>query len=164
MSITEPTKYVTFNLDDEIYALEIEQVREVLDFTSITKVPQTPDFMKGVINLRGMVVPVVDLKLKFGLKQTKKTMDTRIIITEFIVDGENTVLGAIADSVREVIELEPQDINPAPRIGTRLKTEFIKGMGRKDEEFIIILNIERIFSAEELTLIQDVEDQTKERV
>ncbi len=152
--ITEATKFVTFRLDEEVYGLDIGKVREVLDFTTVTKVPQTPDFMRGVINLRGTVVPVVDLRLKFGMTITESTVDTRIVIVEITVDGEVTVLGSLADSVREVIELEPEQVNPAPRIGTRLKTEFIRGMGRKDEEFIIILDIDKVFSADELAAVQ----------
>ena len=157
--ITRATKYVTFVLDEEFYALDIEQVREVLEFTKVTKVPQTPEFVRGVINLRGNVVPVVDLRLKFGLTETLKTVHSRIIIVEITVDGELTVIGALADSVREVMELEPDQIGPAPRIGTRLKTDFIKGMGRRDEEFIIILNIDRVFSVDELAVVQSLEEQ-----
>jgi len=110
--------------------------------------------MRGVINLRGSVVPVVDLRLKFGMPRTEKTTDTCVIITEVTVDGETTVLGAMADSVQEVLELEPQNIAPAPRIGTMLRTEFIKGMGRQGERFIIILDIDKVFSAEELMRVQ----------
>ncbi|MBF0528501.1 MAG: chemotaxis protein CheW [Deltaproteobacteria bacterium] len=157
-SITQPTKFVTFKLDEEIYGLDIGQVREVLDFTVVTKVPQTPKFMRGIINLRGSVVPVVDLRLKFGLTETERTKDARIVIVEVMVEGETTVLGALADAVREVIELEPNEINPPPKIGTRLKTDFIKGMGRRNEEFIIILDIDRVFSVEELTAVQSAEE------
>ena len=153
--ITETTQYLTFKLEDEVFALDIGKVREVLDFTTVTKVPRTPDFMRGVINLRGSVVPVVDMRLKFGMAMTDKTVNTCIIITEISLDGETTVLGALADSVQEVIDLEPDQIEPAPRIGTRLKTDFIKGMGKRDDHFIMILDIDRVFSSEELSLVQD---------
>lgn len=159
VEFTEPIKFVTFVLDEEIYALDINQVREVLEFTSVTKVPQTPKFVRGVINLRGNVVPVVDMRLKFGLTQTEKTVNSRIIIVEVIVDGEPTVLGAMADSVREVMELEPEQIGPPPRIGSRLKTDFIRGMGKQDDEFIIILDIDRIFSIDELAVVQAIEEE-----
>ncbi|HCY11549.1 MAG: chemotaxis protein CheW [Deltaproteobacteria bacterium GWC2_55_46] len=148
--VSESMQYLTFRLDDEVFATDITQVREVLDFTAVTRVPRTPDFMRGVINLRGSVVPVVDMRLKFGMSRTEQTVNTCIVIVEIKVDGEALVLGALADSVQEVIELEPSQIEPAPRIGTRLDTGFIKGMGRKDEQFIIILDIDRIFSADEL--------------
>ncbi len=152
--IIEMTQYLTFKLDDEVFALDIAKIREVLDFTSITRVPRTPEFMRGVINLRGSVVPVVDLRLKFGMTKTEKTVNTCIIITEVTVDNETAVLGALADSVQEVLDLEPDHIEPAPKIGTRLNTEFIKGMGKRDNKFIIILNIDKVFSTDELALVQ----------
>jgi purine-binding chemotaxis protein CheW len=153
-TILETTQYLTFKLGDEIYALDIGKVREVLDFTTATKVPRTPDFMRGVINLRGSVVPVVDLRLKFGMSATEKTVNTCVIITEVTVDNDTTVLGALADSVQEVIDLAPSDISPAPKIGTKLKTEFIRGMGKRDDRFIIILDIDKVFSSDELSLVQ----------
>ena len=156
-NIEETTQYLTFKLDDETYAIDINQVREVLDFTVITKVPRMPDFMQGVINLRGGVVPVVDLRLKFEMPSTEKTVDTCIIIMEITIDGETTLLGALADSVQEVLNLEPDQLEPAPKIGTRLKTEFIKCMGKKNDEFIIILDIDRVFSVDELVGVKDSE-------
>jgi purine-binding chemotaxis protein CheW len=147
-------QYLTFKLDEEIFALGIDKVREVLDYTSVTKVPQTPDFMRGVINLRGSVVPVVDMRLKFGMAKTEKTVNTCIIIVEINLEGETTVLGALADSVQEVLDLEPQQIEPAPKIGTKLRTEFIRGMGKRGEQFIIILDIDKVFSGEELSAVQ----------
>jgi purine-binding chemotaxis protein CheW len=153
-AITETTQYLTYKLGDEIFALDISKVREVLDYTPITKVPRTPEFMRGVINLRGSVVPVVDMRLKLGMTKTEKTVNTCIIITEVTVDNETTVLGALADSVQEVIDLEPGHIEPAPKIGTKLKTEFINGMGKQNDRFIIILDIDRVFSSEELALVK----------
>ncbi len=153
-NILETTQYLTFKLGDEVYALDISKVREVLDFTTVTKVPKTPDFMRGVINLRGSVVPVVDLRLKFGMSKTESTVNTCIIIVEVKTDNETTFLGALADSVQEVIDLESGQIEPAPRIGTRLNTEFIRGMGKKDNAFIIILDIDRVFSVNEIASVQ----------
>ncbi len=157
----ETAQFLTFKLVDEVFALDIGKVREVLDFTTITKVPRTPEFMRGVINLRGSVVPVVDLKLKFGMSRTDKTVNTCIIIIEVSVDGETSVLGALADAVQEVIDLEPGHIEPAPKIGTRLNTEFIKGMGKRDDRFVILLDIDKVFSSDELVLVQDVDIATK---
>ena len=153
-NIMETTQYLTFKLDDEVFALDISQVREVLDFTTVTKVPRTPDFMKGVINLRGNVVPVVDLKLKFDMPKTEKTVNTCIIITEVNVGGEKTVIGALSDSVQEVMDLDPENIEPAPKIGTTLRTEFIKGMGKRNDKFVIILDIDNVFSEEEMAMVQ----------
>lgn len=151
------TQYLSFKLADEIFALDISKVREVLDFTSITKVPRTPEFMRGVINLRGSVVPVADLRLKFGMTRTEKTVNTCVIIVEVTVDNETTILGALADSVQEVLELGAGNIEPAPKLGTKLNTEFILGMGKQQESFIIILDIDKVFSTDELALVQATE-------
>jgi purine-binding chemotaxis protein CheW len=148
--IAEATQHLTFKLDEEAFAVDISKVREVLEFTRVTKVPRTPAFMRGVINLRGSVVPVVDLRLKFGMSETSRTVNTCVIIVEVSLDGDSTVLGALADSVQEVFEFETTQIEPAPKIGSRLKTEFIKGMGKRDDEFIIILDIDKVFSSDEL--------------
>ena len=151
--LAESAQYLTFTLAGELYALDIAKVREVLEFTSVTKVPRTPGFMRGVINLRGNVVPVVDLRVKFGMTRTEKAIDTCVIIAEVEVDGEAAVLGALADAVQEVVELDPGRIEPPPKIGTRLKTTFIRGMGKRDDRFIIILDIDRVFSAEEMNAL-----------
>nr|WP_320049757.1 chemotaxis protein CheW [uncultured Desulfuromonas sp.] len=153
-ALEQMNQYLTFKLDGEVFALEISKVREVLDFTDITKVPQTPIFMRGVINLRGSVVPVVDMRVKFSMDEAEATVNTCIIITEVTMEGEASVLGALVDSVKEVLELDPNQIEPPPRIGTKLNTEFISGMGKHNEEFIIILDIDRVFSADEISLIQ----------
>ncbi len=153
--ITEATQHLTFKLDEEVFATDISKVREVLEYTDVTKVPQTPEFMKGVINLRGHVVPVVDLRLKFGMPEAEKTVNTCIIIVEVNVDEETAVLGALADSVQEVHDFEADQIEPAPKIGTRLKTEFIKGMGKRDDQFIMILDIDKVFSTDELAIVQN---------
>src|SRR5208337_5346429 len=149
-SITDIRQYLTFQLGDEVFALDVSHVREILELTTVTKVPKTPEYMRGVINLRGSVVPVLDMRLKFGLSRTEKTVDTCIIVVEVFFEDESTIIGAVVDSVQEVLELEPDQIEPAPRIGTQLKTEFIKGMGKRDDRFIILLDIDKIFSSEEL--------------
>ena len=145
-------QFLSFKLDQEEFAVDISKVREVLDYTKLTKVPSMPDFMRGVINLRGSVVPVVDLKQKFGMEKTLRTVNTRIIIGEVDVDGEPTVFGALADAVHEVMEIDPSNIEPPPKIGTHLNTDFIRGMGKREEEFLMILDIDRIFSTEELAM------------
>jgi purine-binding chemotaxis protein CheW len=160
VGINETTQYLTFRLDEEIFALDITKVREVLDYTIVTKVPRTPDFMRGVINLRGSVVPVVDLRLKFGMSATESSVNTCIIITEVQVDNETVVLGALADAVQEVLDLDTGSISPPPRIGTKLRTEFIKGMGRQNDRFIIILDIDKVFSVDELASVRHDEAET----
>jgi purine-binding chemotaxis protein CheW len=156
-SITDTRQYLTFQLGEEVFGLDVSHVREILEFTTVTKVPKTPDYMRGVINLRGSVVPVLDMRLKFGLTRTEKTVNTCIIVVEASFEDEHTIIGALVDSVQEVFELEPEQIEPAPKIGTQLKTEFIKGMGKKDNHFIIILNIDKVFSSEELATVLDKE-------
>ncbi len=150
--ITEVRQYLTFKLGQEIFALDVGKVREILDYTSITKVPQTPDYMKGVINLRGSVVPVVDMRLKFNMPAQERTVNTCIIVVEISIDQEETVLGALVDSVQEVFELEPSQIEPPPRIGTGMNTDFILGMGKRDDSFVIILDIDKVFTTEEMNI------------
>ncbi len=155
--ITQMRQYLTFKLGNEVFGIDVAKVREVLDFTNITEIPRTPEFMSGVINLRGSVVPVVDLRLCFHMSKTERTRNTCIIVVEVLLDGESTVIGALADSVEEVIDLEPDQIQPAPKIGTQIHTDFIKGMGKRDSQFIMILEIDRVFSAEELGAVQSAE-------
>jgi len=144
-TITEMRQYLTFKLGDEIFALDVAKVREVLDFTTVTRVPRTPEFMRGVINLRGSVVPVVDLRLTFGMSRTEKTVNTCIVVVEVSLDGDSVIVGALADSVEEVIDLEPDQIEAPPTIGASVKTEFIQGIGKRDAGFLIILDIDRVF-------------------
>jgi purine-binding chemotaxis protein CheW len=113
--------------------------------------------MAGVINLRGSVVPVVDLRLCLDMTKTENSRNTCIVVVEIILENESTIIGALADSVEEVIDLEPDQIQPAPRIGTQIRTDFIKGMGKRDTQFIMILDIDRVFSAEEIAAVRSQE-------
>ncbi|MBF0476956.1 MAG: chemotaxis protein CheW [Deltaproteobacteria bacterium] len=158
--ITEATQYLTFTLDEEDFALEISKVKEILDFTTITKVPRMPEFFRGVLNLRGNVVPVIDLRLKLGMKAIERTVDTCIVIIEISIDGELTLMGALADSVKEVIDLDPGQISPPPTLGTRLDTRFLKGMGKCGEKFLIILDIDMVLSSDELALVKNSADSS----
>lgn len=142
-------QFLTFELCGEIFAIDISKVCEVLDFEEVTRVPQAPAYMCGVINLRGSVVPVVDMHCKFALAATEKSVNSCIIIIEVTLNGERILVGAMADSVREVIDLEPEQISPPPRIGAKLDPEFIRGMGKHGEQFIIIINIDRVFNRSE---------------
>jgi purine-binding chemotaxis protein CheW len=157
--ITETCQYMTFKLGDELFAINVAQVREVLEVTQITKVPTAPGYMRGVVNVRGQSVPVVDLRLRFGLPKGKETVHTRIIVMELELDGETAVLGGMADSVHEVIELEPGNINPPPTIAMRWRSEFIQGMGKRDDDFIIILDFNAVFSSEDLALVDKAATQ-----
>ncbi len=148
----QATQYLTFTLDREVFAVDVAKVREILDFTPATKVPATPDFMRGIINVRGNVVPVVDMRLKFGMSATEKTVDTCIVIMEMAFEEDTTVLGALVDSVQEVFELEASLIEPPPRMGAGYRAEFIKGIGKHNDSLIMILDIDRVFSTDEAAL------------
>jgi purine-binding chemotaxis protein CheW len=153
MEATNANQYLTFTLDGEQYAIGVAKVREVLEHTKITKLPRTAEFMKGIINLRGTGVPVIDLRLKFGLAETPITKDTSIIVMEVESLEGSVVVGALADAVHEVVDIEDEAIENAPRFGTRLAAEFIRGVGKKDDSFIIILDIDRIFNADEINVL-----------
>ena len=162
MSVAEmadTTQFLTFGLGDDIFALDVIKAKEVLDFSEVTQVPQTPDYMLGVINLRGSVVPVIDMRRKFNMEVADRTRNSCIVVVEVDVDGEPVTVGALADSVREVIDLDPSQIEPPPRIGTRLNTEFIKGMGNLDDRFVIILDIDKVFSLDDLEFAQNVGEE-----
>jgi purine-binding chemotaxis protein CheW len=145
--------YLTFKLDDELYAANVNNVISIIELTKITKVPRTPDFIKGVINLRGTVLPIIDMKIKFGLPPTEFTSNTSILVLDIQIDNELVKLGAIVDSVQEVLEISQNDILPAPSFGSNYQSEFVEGMYKNDDAFILILNIGRIFTEDELTTI-----------
>ena len=148
--ITETARYLTFRLGNELFAINVFKAREVLDLSHITRVPTAPGYLRGVVNVRGNAIPVVDLRTKFGMAQTADTLHTRIIVMELQIDGEQVVVGGLADAVHEVLELEPHEINDPPSLGMRWRTDLILGMGRRDDRFTIILDIERVFSSEEI--------------
>jgi purine-binding chemotaxis protein CheW len=150
-------QYLTFALGEEVFALETGSVREVIELVSVTRIPKTPPFMRGVINLRGHAVPVVDLRIKFDMPKVADTVNTCIIIVDVELEGENCSMGAIVDSVREVFEMTSDQINPPPRMGTSIRADFIRGMGKQNEEFIMILDIGKVFSQEELATLLESE-------
>ncbi|MDM8543584.1 chemotaxis protein CheW [Desulfococcaceae bacterium HSG9] len=158
---TVTAQYLTFKLENEMFAIHVNQAREILDLLPITKMPQLPAFMRGVINVRGSAVPVIDLRLKFGLPEAEDSPDTRIVIIEIEADDETTVLGAVVDAVHEVLEFKPEQIEDAPHIGKRWRTEFIMGIGKHNDEFVIIIDIEKIFSTDELLSVQEIENDTE---
>jgi purine-binding chemotaxis protein CheW len=148
-------QYLTFILANEIYAIDVANIKEVLGVPRITRVPRMPEFMNGVINLRGSVVPVLDLRLKFSLGETNMTKDTGIIVTEIANifddnDSQTLTVGIFSDRVEKVIALDERQIEPPPKIGMAIDTSFIIGMGRMDDSFVIILDINRLLSQNEL--------------
>lgn len=153
----ESGQYLTFTLRDEVFALDIGTVREVLEYTGITRIPRMPVYMKGVINLRGHAVPVMDMRLKFGMEATETTVNTCIIIVEVDRDGENVILGALADSVREVVDIDPSEIESAPSMGSTVDSHFLRGIGRLGEEFVLLLDINKSFSVDEIAAVAEIE-------
>lgn len=151
--MSKVTSYLTFRLGDELFAIDVACVREVLDLVPITRVPTTPPYMRGVVNVRGSAVPVVDLRRKFGLRPAADTVNTRIMVLELMLDGELAVVGGLADSVREVIQFEPSQLREPPRLAMRWRADTILGLGTKDDEFVIVLDIARAFTASEALLV-----------
>lgn len=159
--IDKINQYLTFTLGEEDFALDIGKVREVLDYTTITKVPRMPEFLRGVINLRGNVVPVIDLRYKLGMGTIEQSVDTCIVIVEIIIDDDLTHIGALADSVKEVIDLDPSQISPPPKLGIRINNEFIRGMGKQGEKFLMILDIDRVLTVDGLDVAQSMNEEKK---
>ena len=155
MESSESRQYVTFCLGAELFGVEVFRAREILSMVAVTKVPQTPDYLLGVINLRGQVVPVIDLRVKLGLETAELTRESCIIVMEVQVDGETLTVGGLVDAVFEVLELRDDQIEPPPRMGLKLKTEFIMGMGKVEEQFVILINIDRVFGSDELAMVQE---------
>ncbi len=143
-------QYLTFRIAGETYAIGVLQVKEILRFEAITTVPSTPEFIRGVINLRGSVVPVVDLAMKFGLPESPITRLSCIVIVEVDLEGEQAVMGVMTDSVSQVVEFLPGDIEPPPPFGNNVKTDYLVGMGNGEDKFVLILDIDQVLAAEEL--------------
>jgi len=156
----ESTLYLTFRLEKELLALDVSRVREVLDLCAITRVPRTPEFMRGVINLRGTVIPVIDLRHKFGMSKTESTIDARIVVMEITLDGMETVVGVLTDSVHDVIDILDDQIDASPETGTHWRREYIKGIGKYDDHFILLLDIDRVFSDTDKGVITDSQTET----
>jgi len=147
--------YLSFRLGREVFAASVHHVVNILELKPITKVPHAPSYMSGVINLRGQVLPVIDMRVKFGMEPTEPTVDTCIIVLNLTIDNDDVMLGILVDAVSEVLELEDEKIEPSPSIGTKYKAEFIKGMWKKDENFIMLLNIDLIFTRDEIIVVDE---------
>lgn len=148
-------QYLTFDLEGETFGVDVLNVREVMDFTEVTKVPHSPDYMIGVINLRGSVVPVIDLKYKFAMGATGCSRETSIIVLEIPFGDELFSIGTVVDGVQEVLNLVEDQIEPAPRLGASLNTELIHGMGKVKERFVVLLDLTKLFNGEELQSMVD---------
>ncbi|HZC22295.1 MAG TPA: chemotaxis protein CheW [Candidatus Binatia bacterium] len=148
-------QYLTFMIGGEEYAVSLLKVKEIIEYDIVTEIPKTPEWVRGVINLRGNVVPVIDLAVKFRMAPSVPGKLTCIVITEVQCEGEATVMGIMADSVRQVIDLRVQDVEAPPTFGTRVKVDYLLGMARSGKKFCLLLDTEKVLSADELLELPD---------
>jgi purine-binding chemotaxis protein CheW len=155
---TTSTSYLTFKLGDELFATDVARVREILDLCPFTKIPTAPPYLLGLVNVRGAAVPVVDLRTKFGLPRVADTVLSRIVVLELELDGEQTVVGGLADAVQEVLELDHDQLREAPRLAMRWRADMIRGIGKKGEQFVIVLDVAKVFASDH-SLLAEAADQ-----
>jgi purine-binding chemotaxis protein CheW len=151
--VVQGQQYLTFTVSGELFGIAIASIKEIIEYRAPTDVPMMPGYMRGIINLRGRVVPVIDLSVRFGRARTEETRRTCIVILEIEQQGEQHDIGIAVDTVSAVLEIADADIEPAPSFGARLRTDFIKGMGKLGEKFVILLDIGKVLSVEELSLL-----------
>ncbi len=144
-------QYLTFMLNSEIFAIGILRIKEIIEYGNLTEVPRMPEFIRGVINLRGAVVPVIDLSSRFGKEVTTVSRRTCIVIIEVEHDGEQHVVGVMVDAVNEVLDIPASEIEPAPSFGAKVRADFIHGMGKVNGKFVIILNVDKVLSLDEMS-------------
>jgi purine-binding chemotaxis protein CheW len=149
------TSYLSFLLDGEYFAVNVAKVIEILEVPNITKIPRAPEYMTGVINLRGSVLPIVDTRIKFGLPKIDFKVDTCIIVLDAEVEGETTKVGALVDAVLEVFDISEDKILPSPSINTNYNLDFISGMFRADDGFVMLLNMDAVFSVQDVQLFNN---------
>jgi purine-binding chemotaxis protein CheW len=154
-SITKLDSFLSFKLDQEIFAINVERVLEILEMKQITKVPKSPDYLCGVINLRGNVLPVIDTRIKFGLSATEFTVNTCIVVLHISFENEFLTIGALVDSVQEVLDIKDDQFQIPPTIGLKYRAEFISGMYKIDEQFIMLLDIDKVFSPDEIVEVKE---------
>jgi purine-binding chemotaxis protein CheW len=146
-------QYLTFMLGNESFAIGILAIKEIIEYSHLTQVPMMPAYVRGVINLRGAVVPVADLSVRFGRPPSEVTKRTCIVIVEITLDGERQDLGVVVDSVNAVLEIPQSDIEPPPAFGTRIRSDFIEGMGKVNGRFVVLLNVRNLLTVEEAALL-----------
>lgn len=150
-----PQQYLTFTLGGEMFALAILNVKEIIEYGTVTEIPMMPGFIRGVINLRGVVVPVIDLSCRFGGKSTEVARRTCIVIIEMMQDEQKHDIGVMVDAVSEVLEIAQADIEPPPSFGAKIRVDFIAGMGKVNGKFVIILDVARVLSVEEIAMLTE---------
>ena len=152
----EASQYLTFILSNEEFAVPIMQVKEIIEYNDLTNVPMVPEFIAGALNLRGSIVPVINLAVKFGMPPSEISRRTCVVIMEVAVDNEQVVMGILVDKVLQVLDVADEDIDAAPTLGAQIRTDFIKGMGKLEDRFVIILAINKVLSAEEIAVVGNV--------
>lgn len=152
-------QYLTYPLGGEPFAIGILAIKEIIEYGSLTEVPRMPAFIRGVINLRGAIVPVIDLDARFGKRTTTVTRRTCIVILEVECDCENQVVGIIVDAVSEVLEIPNDQVEPAPSFGAKIRADFIQGMGKVNGKFVIVLNVNKVLSINEIQTLVGVEEE-----
>jgi len=160
-NLSKINSYLSFKLGEEEFAAHVGKVLNILEMTKITEVPRAPEYMKGVINLRGTVLPVIDTRIKFGMTATEYTTNTCIIVLDIEMDGESIHVGALVDAVQAVLEIDKEAIMAPPSIGSKYKSDFIEGVANIDEKFVMILNMDAVFSADEITSMKDKTEETE---
>lgn len=158
-ALQDQQQYLTFMLGGEVFAIGILAIKEIIEYGNLTEVPMMPDYIRGVINLRGSVVPVVDLSARFGRKGTELTRRTCIVIIEVASEQEKQVIGVVVDAVNEVLEIPADQIEPPPAFGAKIRTDFIRGMGKVGGKFVIIMNVDNVLSIDDLGLLESAADQ-----
>ena len=154
-TIEQVNSFLSFNIGEEEFAAHVGKVLNILEMTNITEVPKSPDYMIGVINLRGKVLPVVDTRIKFGMIPTELTTNTCIVVMEVNIEGDEVQVGALVDSVQAVLEISDNQIQPPPSIGSKYKSEFIYGMAKIKERFIMLLDMDKVFSTDEIISVKE---------
>ena len=158
----ETGSYISFVLGEEYFAINVTQVLNLLQLVQITKVPTAPDYMKGVINLRGTVLPIIDIRIKFGMPPIEYKRDTVILVLNVEIDGETVNAGILVDAVKEVCEINTDEILPPPGIGSKYKSKFIDGVYKmNDDRFVMLLDIDKVFSTDELVMMAATTDTTE---
>lgn len=152
------SSFLTFRLGDELFAANVSKVLEILEIPKVTKVPRSPAFMRGVVNLRGNVLPVIDTRNKFGLPFTEDTVNSCILVLSIDLEGKEIILGAIVDEVQEVLEIDFNTIQSVPTVGAKYKTEFIEGMVKRHDQFIMILNLDMVFTSDDVSLLEGLSE------
>jgi purine-binding chemotaxis protein CheW len=153
----ETQQYLTFVLAGEVFAMGILAIKEIIEYSNLTEVPMMPDYVRGVINLRGAVVPVIDLSVRFGKPSSPVTKRTCIVIIEIVASGERHVFGVVVDAVNAVLDIPASEVEPPPAFGTSVRTDFIHGMGKVNGKFVILLDVDHVLATDEMDVLVEVQ-------